>query len=344
MLERSGAMARYSACWLVLAVLAIGPHVEAQRSGEDASVGDEPAALLRRGLALRREGRDAEALELFRQAHAAAPSGRTSAQVGLALQALGRWVAAERALREALATDDAWVARHREALSAALVEVASRLGDVEIECSVAGALVRVDGESVGFTPLPEPVRAPIGTVVVAIEAPGHYPVERRVRVSEVRAHEIFTLVPWPSSPEAAQNAESAPAPDPLPATSPPIAPDAPSVIQTLEPQSQPAVSRPWRDLGIATAVGAAIALTLGAAAWAVREEQIAIWNDDARCDALVGPSRDEECPGPASAWRVGETLAVTGAVAGGALLVGATVFFVLDATQRKDARDASDEP
>src|ERR1700755_329211 len=52
-------------------------------------------ALLHEGVSLRRQGRDEEALEVFRRAHAEAPTPRTSAQMALAAQAVGNWVEAE---------------------------------------------------------------------------------------------------------------------------------------------------------------------------------------------------------------------------------------------------------
>ena len=86
-----------------------------------AAAQETPAtALLREGIELRRAGRDAEALARFERAHAVEPSPRTLAQMGLAEQALGRWVRAEAHLRAALAPrDDAWIERNRAALDAA---------------------------------------------------------------------------------------------------------------------------------------------------------------------------------------------------------------------------------
>src|SRR5689334_14201627 len=65
--------------------------------------GDESAdRLLKRGVELRKAGKDDEALEAFRAAYTSRPSPRAQAQIGLAEQALGRWGDAERDLSEAL--------------------------------------------------------------------------------------------------------------------------------------------------------------------------------------------------------------------------------------------------
>jgi len=60
-------------------------------------------AQISRGVALRRQGRDASALEVFQSAWRSSRAPRALAQVALAEQALGRWVAAEAHLVEALA-------------------------------------------------------------------------------------------------------------------------------------------------------------------------------------------------------------------------------------------------
>src|SRR5882757_6909692 len=68
-------------------------------------------ALLRSGVELRRQGRNAEALAVFQEANGERPTPRAQAQIGLAHHALGQWVEAEIALEHALAIDtDAWIA------------------------------------------------------------------------------------------------------------------------------------------------------------------------------------------------------------------------------------------
>jgi tetratricopeptide (TPR) repeat protein len=69
-----------------------------------ASGADSPgAALLRQGIALRREQRNADALVVFEAAKRIEPSACALAQIGLAQQALGRFSDAERNLRAAVA-------------------------------------------------------------------------------------------------------------------------------------------------------------------------------------------------------------------------------------------------
>ncbi|MBX3269753.1 MAG: PEGA domain-containing protein [Sandaracinaceae bacterium] len=266
--------------------------------------------LLAEGLALRAQQDDEGALALFERAAALEPSTRVDAQVALALQALGRWLEADARLTALLARDeDEWLARNRPHLVEALAEVGGRLGELVIECAVDGARVLVDRREVGTTPLPGPVRAVAGTAIVEVLADGHHAIQRRVLVApRERARERFEPVPL-----AAEALEAPPA------------------RGRSAPGTASAEPAPWLVLGASGAVAGAVFLGLGGAAFAVREDQIAVWNDDARCDRLEGPSRDEECPGPAGAWRAAEGLAIAGFVVGGAIGLAGLVALVVAA-------------
>jgi hypothetical protein len=84
-----------------------------------------------RGIALREQGRDAEALAVFEQAHRDAPSSRLLAQIALAEGALGRWNDAARHLDEALAAPDDWIARNRSTLESTRAEIARHTTSAE---------------------------------------------------------------------------------------------------------------------------------------------------------------------------------------------------------------------
>src|SRR5258706_9469725 len=95
------------------------------RSGAQAPSAEVTAdAALQRGIALRKEQRDQEALDEFRRAYALSPSPRARAQMALAEQALGHWLDADAGLGAALdAKEDAWIERNRASLEAARVAV-----------------------------------------------------------------------------------------------------------------------------------------------------------------------------------------------------------------------------
>jgi hypothetical protein len=141
-------------------------------------------ALIAHGLELRRDGRDEEALKLFRRAYDLAPSPRSRAQVALAEQALGQWVAADEDMAAALhVSEDPWIARNASALNEALRVVRSHTGQIMILGTPAGANVRINGNVAGRLPLSQPARVAAGDVVVAVDAPGYESISRRVSVA-----------------------------------------------------------------------------------------------------------------------------------------------------------------
>src|SRR5262252_5115498 len=76
---------------------------------------EEPEALIRQGIALRRAGEDARAYGYFKRAYEISKTPRTTAQLGLASQAVGKFSEAELLLSAALETDDPWVQQNRAA-------------------------------------------------------------------------------------------------------------------------------------------------------------------------------------------------------------------------------------
>ena len=139
--------------------------------------------LVKEGVALRRAGDDLAALKKFEQANGIEQSPRTLSQLGLAEQALGRWGAADRHLRAALAApSDGWIGKNRKSIEEALKIVQQHVGQLDVVGSPAGSEVRVDGELVGKLPLPRPVPATAGSVAVEVRAPGHLPIIRSAQV------------------------------------------------------------------------------------------------------------------------------------------------------------------
>ncbi len=157
----------------------------------------DPDELLRKGSALRAEGRDGDALKVFEEADAARPTPTSKAQIGLAEQALGAWVRAEAHLEQALAQDaDPWIARNRQALEGALGTVRQHLGSLEILGATAGAEVFVDGLKVGTIPTPKPFRVEIGKRQLELRRAGFNSASRTVVVGEgSTSRETVTMSP-----------------------------------------------------------------------------------------------------------------------------------------------------
>jgi hypothetical protein len=233
---------RSRATWgLVFALIGVS---SAQVAMPQLAAAADADALVKEGVALRRAGDDLAALKKFEQANGLEQSPRTVAQIGLAEQALGRWGAADRHLRAALAaTGDAWIGKNRKSIQEALKIVEQHVGQLDIVGSPAGSEVRVDGELVGKLPLPRAVPATAGSVAVEVRAPGHLPTIRsaQVVVGGV-ARESFNLQPIaPAAPEPV--GAGVPATRPGQPTGPSAAPP-PTAVPAAEerPEERPSSS------------------------------------------------------------------------------------------------------
>lgn len=163
--------------WAVIALLAIAPA-----SADAAPSPDEVAEEhLTRGVALRRQGLTERALAEFRKAHTVSPSARSLAQMGLAEQALKRWVDAEQHLAEALDDPNPWVQKNRSALESSLETVRDHVGELMVQ-GPTGARVTVNGRDAGVVPLRGPVRVSAGEASLVVTAPGHREFSRWVTV------------------------------------------------------------------------------------------------------------------------------------------------------------------
>src|SRR5438552_10048727 len=210
----------------------------------------DPEPIVVHGIALRREGRDAEALDEFRRAYALKESPRTLAQIALAEQALGRWVDAEPDLVRALAAEgDPWIDKNRALHERGLAAIREQLGWLEVTADVDGASLWIDGARVASLPAPAPVRVPAGSIVIEVRAPGYATVTRTAVVGAgLHAREAIHLVPLEAL-----------------ASSPPP-PDAPVVppLGAIEPNARivPANARE-RTIGFALVGAGVVALGVG---------------------------------------------------------------------------------
>lgn len=185
-----------------------------------AFAGPEEEELLKRGVALRREGKDAEALEIFQRVVTQAPSARARAQLALAEQSLALWLAAERDLSLALAEpNDPWVAQNKDALERAARVIAGKLAWVKVTSNVAKPQVLANGTPA--TPSPDGrVRVVAGQVTIEVRADDHAPAQKVISVApETTAAVGLELVPKPKT--AAPIERPAPRPVPPPNREPP---------------------------------------------------------------------------------------------------------------------------
>lgn len=143
---------------------------------------DDAETLIARGVELREKGKDEEALVIFKKAYAKTPSPRARAQVALAEQALGMWVAAETDLVAALATEsDPWIAKNRAALDGALGVIRRHIGSLEVR-GADGAEILVDGAPVGVAAPGASFRVEAGRRTIEVRSKGHHATTRAVEV------------------------------------------------------------------------------------------------------------------------------------------------------------------
>jgi len=134
-----------------------------------------------------------------------------AAQIGMAEQALGLWVAAEKDLREGLAQEnDPWIKRNRAALEDALGFIGGHLANLDVWGPPEGAEIFPGGDLLGTAPLPGPLRVPVGNPELMVKATGFAPVRRPLDVkpgANVREHVTLRALaleaPPPPAPEAA---------------------------------------------------------------------------------------------------------------------------------------------
>jgi hypothetical protein len=184
---------------VVCAVLAIVPPV-ARAAGPET----EADTLIARGLELRRQEKQLEALDLFQRAHAVAPSPRTLGQMGLVEASLQLWTAAEDHVTAALATpSDPWVRTNSGFLTRALATAKGHVGELEI-VGPAGTDISIDGKPAGSLPAVPVMRRSEGQVVVRATGVGFKDFAKTVSIAGgARTSLAIVLDPVDSRPAVA---------------------------------------------------------------------------------------------------------------------------------------------
>jgi tetratricopeptide (TPR) repeat protein len=266
---------------------------------------EDADALIKQGIELRRAGKDQAALEQFRRAYDLAPTPRALAQMGLAEQALSRWLDGETHLTKALeAAQDSWIAKYRETLEGSRAEIAKHLGALSVTGGPDGAELRVDGQPVGTLPLRRTLRLPIGTHALDVSVAGHT-IETRTASVEVgvTTHEDLAASPQPATPTLVT-------PEPAP-SAPPGGPDAPAITRR---------GAAW------IATGGAVALaTAGAIFWLAGRNDADTYNASTSCRNGTGGA---PCTDLRTSGNRDYALALGAGVAAGALGATAAVLFL----------------
>jgi hypothetical protein len=141
---------------------------------------EDPEALIREGVELRKQGQDARAEGYFRRAYELAKTARAAAQLGLSELAVGDYLHAEEHLSEALAHRDAWILQHLQVLEDSREVVRRNLFHVVIAGLPADAIVTIEGNPERRLPSAEAWLEPGSPATLRVEGPGRQPAHVRV--------------------------------------------------------------------------------------------------------------------------------------------------------------------
>lgn len=168
-----------SARALLLASMLFG--VARPAAAEDAVV----EALIQRGIQLRRDSSDEEALAVFLEAEKQDPTSvRVLLHVVTAAQAAGKWLVADTYMKKVSAlSDDAYYRRHADAIDVVRRAVTARVGTFQAQGEPDGASVRLDGQLVGTLPMKEPASIEAGAYLMEVHKPGFYRLRRNVTIT-----------------------------------------------------------------------------------------------------------------------------------------------------------------
>jgi hypothetical protein len=288
---------------------------------------EDADALIKQGVELRRAGHDEAALEQFRRAYDLAPTPRALAQMGLAEQALGRWIDGEAHLSRALEADDPWIAKYRGTLESSRAEIGRHLGSLFVTGGPEGAELRIDGQAAGTLPLRRPLRLPLGTFALEASVGGHIVIARAVSIAAgITAHEDLSAPATTASPT------------PTAATSPAARSATLSSGDAAHDDDGAGVDDDGRRRLAWLTTGGAVAF---AAAGGV---VLALGNHDAHSYNASCPGGQVDCADLESRGRREQVVGVVGLVAGGALGLTAAWLFLSEPARANGERRVACAP
>jgi hypothetical protein len=296
-MPRSSSRATLPCALLLLA--ALGSRSAVAVAAPEASA----QALVDQGLELRRAREDSAALATFERAYQLRQSPMILAQIALAEQALGRFVAAEAHLLESTTSGDPWIEQRRPALETALRAIQSRLGWLEVSANVSEAELWLDGEPRRLSS--SPFRVSAGTHSLVLRAPSGETLQRTVALQGGERH-VYRL--------ELLAAPAPPAPPALRSTAPP-----PPRVSGRPSAEARGGSRSW---AYAAAAVAGVALVEAVAASLLRQAYVDDYNGPS-----CAPDRSERCAAYRKSASTFGTIAVVGyAVAGVAGVTSIALF------------------
>ncbi len=292
------------------------PEASAQPAGKSA----EAESHVTKGIELREQGHDDAALDEFRKAYALAPAPRTRAQIALAEQALGSWLAAEDDLKEALrASSDPWIVKNGQPLRDALAVIGQHLGTLELRFlpeSARGGDVLIDGARRAGVPLEAPLRVEAGQRALEVRVTGDYPVSRTVVVPAGGiARETIELHPQHDAPAAAAGGAT-------PATPAPLA--KPGGETKTSGGGSALSTLGWVFVGTSVAL-----LATGVVGQFVRQGNISSYNSDPTCPGEGSAAQPASCADLVHSAQTWNTVSIVSFIGGGVFASSGVVLLLV---------------
>jgi len=304
---------------------------------------EQPEALIRQGVELRRHNQDALAQGYFKRAYAIAHTPRAAAQLGLVEQALGSFIDAEQHLTEALENPDPWVDQNRSTLEQSRALVRTRLFRVQTRGLPADTTVTIGHHAPVAVASDGVVWLPPGSTALTFAAPERRPVTTNVGgvagATVVLEVELAGLAgPAAASSPRETAVPRAPGAAPAASSPPALAPPAPAPAASAPPtvvfaHPEPDTGHGRRVAGVAVG-GAGLALaSAGIITYLVgASKQSAIEHDAAFGRPYNTANGDYQTLGD-----VGIGLAVAGAVA----IAGGATLYLLNREPQAEAGGAA---
>lgn len=282
-------------------------------------------ALIQRGIQLRRDSSDEEALAVFLEAEKQDPTSvRVLLHVVTAAQAAGKWLVADAYMKKVSAlSDDAYYRRHADAIDVVRRAVTARVGSFQAQGEPDGASVRLDGQLVGTLPMKEPTSIEAGAYLMEVHKPGFYRLRRNVTITGgVLTREPVELNRAVVRSDVGAGAGVA---------------DGSLGGDGGEPSWVESPVLGWSLVGAGVVSG-----VVSGVAFMAQKNSAERWNDDGRCVPNNGQTREDNCGSDRSSAESAETLGVITAVAGVALAGAGIVQLVLSDGGRPE-RTPADE-
>jgi hypothetical protein len=293
-------------------------------AAEDAVV----EALIQRGIQLRRNSADEDALAVFLEAEKQDPTSvRVLLHVVTAAQAAGKWLMADSYMRKVSAlSDDSYYRRHSEAIEVVRRAIASRVGTFQAQGGPDGASVRLDGQLVGTLPMDQPSSVEAGAYLMEVHKPGYYRLRRQVTISGG----VLTREPVELNRAVARGEVGAGA-----GTSGLGDESGGDAARDRAWWASPVVG--WSLVGAGMVSGVASGIAFG-----VRESKVSRWNDEGECVPDTGVSRGVACGADRDDAETAQSIGIVTGIAGVALVgVGITHLLTVGGSEDSSARNSA---